>query len=211
MLFCATGLFVVALSCRADEPVVPKWFHRDPENPYAVFDAWRHLSTTEASLYRWSKESEICAGILRDQQGRPIGYCPLSVGYHDGLRGYGGYLKTDKDGFFYIDSVPRPQEVVKDVLNYRGSYFSAAPGYPFSEIGMAFAFANEGFKKCQVKVVPVPGMGLFVTLTCPPGKKYDEGEFHKFAEREMADREEGYKRWLAGRRSPLTPWEMFVS
>ena len=47
---CALCLLVFVASAAAEEPAIPAWFKPDPKNPYAVFDAWRNLSTTEAML-----------------------------------------------------------------------------------------------------------------------------------------------------------------
>ena len=64
-------------------------------------------------------------------------------------------LKTDKDGYFIIYSPDR------DLAFY------AAPGYPFSPIGLQFAQENNGFVLCRASVVKVSDEGEFYALTCP--------------------------------------------
>ena len=161
----------------AEEPTVPVWFKPNPKNPYAIFDAWRNLSTTEAVVC-WRSNPSVYAGCLRDETGRPIASCPLWVfdgGFHFGSEaGFGGpnQLKTDKDGYFIVYS-PR-----------RELAFSAAPGCPFSAIGLQFAEANERRVTCEARVIQVSDERRFYALTCPRKSTYDEEGFRKFVDSE---------------------------
>ena len=101
-------------------------------------------------------------------------------------------LMTDKDGCFIIYSSHCELE------------FLAAPGYPFSAIGLRFAQANKGFVNCEAKVVKVPGEGPFYALTCPRQSTYDGNDFRKFVESEWTRwRKEPRSRYVA----PAKAWE----
>ena len=182
-----TGLFAVApppnagvrpRPAAADEPAVPAWFRPDPKDPYAVFDAWRHLSTTDAVLI-CSSMWDVCAGCLRDENGKPMANCPLAaIAFHE----VGSYcpgiperLVTDKDGYFIIYG---PDDGLK---------FSAAPGCPFSPIAWQYASANRGVVACNSRVIQLSKERRFDALTCLRKSTYNEKELDKFVQREMAD------------------------
>ena len=158
----------------AAEPAVPAWFKPDPKNPYAIFDAWRSLSTTEAALY-WGQRWNVFAGVLRDERGRPIANSPLLIGYSSMTSGCSGELKTDKEGYFIIYSPPPPvgpQKKTSDPLLDRlngehGPVFSAALGCPFSPMGIAYAFETGKFKECTARAIHVSNDRIFYVLTCP--------------------------------------------
>jgi hypothetical protein len=180
-LFFSVCLLLAGVPAAAEEATVPAWFRPDPKNPYAIFDAWRNLSTTEAAVC-WQGDWSVYAGCLRDERGKPMANCPLWIfdgnKEHDGSEfGFGGpnQLKTDKDGCFIIYSPRRELD------------FSAAPGYPFSAMGLQFAEANKDLVACDARVIRVADDRRFYVLTCPRKSTYDEKEFRKFFDRQMAE------------------------
>jgi len=78
VILIALSLATLGTPSRAEESVVPDWFKSDPDKPYAIFDAWRKLSTTESALYLGSGWACL-AGVLQDKTGKPIGNCPLAI------------------------------------------------------------------------------------------------------------------------------------
>ena len=151
-----------------------------PEEPLRRL---RRLATPEhhRSNGVLARQFGACAGRLQDEHGKPIASCLLWIfdaGFHAGSEfGFGGsnQLKTDSDGCFIIYS-PR-----------RELAFSAAPGYPFSATGWQFAEANKAFVRCDSRVIRVVDDRRFYVLTCPRKSTYDEKDFRKFAERQMAE------------------------
>ena len=170
-----------SMTALSEESAVPDWFRPAPDEPYAIYEAWRNLSTKEAALYLgpgW----DVCAGVLRDEKGNPIANCPLIVSYHDGIRGYGARLRTDESGFYIVYSPYGRMPFDPERVTFR-----AAPGYPFTQMASAFASANRGYRKCSVRAVHVSDDRCFCFLTCARGSDFDEDAFRKFIEQEMAD------------------------
>jgi hypothetical protein len=190
----AVCLLLFSAAAVADEPAVPEWFKPDPKNPNSVYDAWRHLSSTEAALYlnprSYSGRTGLYAGILLDGQGLPIGNCPLMAAFADGdWQGGAGFLRTDKDGYFFVDSLPFGLLDIggrEAMRNPRGTFFRAAPGYPFSDMGINFAATNSDLKLCRTTLVPASGASRFAVVICPRASKFDAEMFRKFVQRELA-------------------------
>lgn len=172
-LLCARSL--------AQDPAVPDWFKPDPENPYAIFDAWRKLSTTEAALYLGSSW-DCFGGVLQDSTGKPIRNCPLAVSYYDGIRPYTAALKTDDQGYFIIYAPYGGLPLSRDRLS-----ISAAPGYPSSHMGRAFAGQNRDVKKCDIRVVAEADDRCFSVLTCSEAGRFDQHSFDKFIEQQLVE------------------------
>ncbi len=181
--------------CFAAAPDVPNWFKPDPKNPYAIFDAWRRLSTTEAALYL-DEGWYVFAGVLRDEAGKPIANCPLEIAYEYATWDSGeplfADLRTDKDGLFIIYSPPPPVppqnktgEVPPDEDD-RGPVFYAAPGCPFSPLALRFGHENQKFKECRAQAITVSDERQFFILTCPRQSTFNEGEFRTFVEKQRA-------------------------
>jgi hypothetical protein len=162
-------------------PVVPDWFLPSRQKRYAIFDAWRQLTTKEAALYL-GHDWDLCAGVLQDEQGTPIGNCVLSISYDRGTRPCFAGLMTDENGRFIIYSpyggIPLKTDRVR---------FAAAPGYPFSHMGMQFAQSEKAWAKCSVRVVPVSDDRCFCVLTCPRQNKYSAARFTKFMEQQVTE------------------------
>src|SRR5262245_62148213 len=110
----ALAIVFFLLSCRLSQAqdTVPEWFKFNADRPYAVFDAWKELTTREAATclgYNW----EVLAGRLEDNQGQPVADTPISFSYYDGIRGYGLRIQTDGSGYFIIYS-PYSLEIAND-------------------------------------------------------------------------------------------------
>lgn len=177
----ALGLATLGTPRLAQEAVVPDWFKSDPDKPYAIFDAWRKLSTTEAALYlgpRWS----CFAGVLQDKTGKPIGNCPLAIYYDAIIRSHFSVLTTDSNGYFVIYSPYGGVPLELDRLT-----LSAAPGYPFVHMAMDFASQKGDFKKCDVRVVAASDDRCYGVLTCSEAGHFDQDGFDKFIEQELAN------------------------
>jgi len=174
-------LWLVAVSsANAGEVAVPDWFQPEPANPYGVFDKWRRLDSKEAALYlgtRWS----VCGGELRDEEGAPIGNCPLGISYLSEIRGYSATLKTDTKGRFIIYSPYRGMP-----LNLERVRFRAAPGYPFSHMAMRFAGANGDWRNCKVRLAQMSADICFCYLTGSRSARYDGKAFREYVAAETA-------------------------
>lgn len=170
----------------AGDLAVPDWFKPDPANPYAVFEKWRRLDSREAALYLgdgW----QVCAGVLRDERGRPIPNCPLLISYHSAMRGYSARLRTDGAGRFIIYSPYEDMfKVPKRTPVSAPTGLWAAPGYPFSGLAMDFAGKNGGWGECKVSSLPVSDNSLFCFLTCAQTTEYNEGAFREFVVQQSA-------------------------
>jgi len=106
----------------------------------------------------------------------------LGISYDGGIRGYFAHLRTDESGRFIIYSpyggIPPKTDRFR---------FAAAPGYPFSQMGMQFAQSEKGWAQCGVRVVPVSDDRCFCLLTCPRQNKYSAAGFAKFMEQQVAE------------------------
>jgi hypothetical protein len=92
---------VLLLSCRvlaaASPPSVPSWFVSDPGDAYAIFSAWKNLSTRDAAVCLGAGWN-VLGGQLVDEQGSPMALSRLSGSYADAIRSYGVDLVTNKVG-----------------------------------------------------------------------------------------------------------------
>ena len=163
----------------AETPVVPAWFRPDANKPYAIFDAWRNLSTSEAMLV-WENRWGVSAGCLKDERGKPIADCPLyvdealPVGHPGSGRMHPDKLKTDRNGCFIVYSP------------YRDLAFYAAPGYPFSPRGYRYAQMNGALVECGARAIQVSDERRFYVLTCRRKGACEEKGLKRFFERELA-------------------------
>jgi hypothetical protein len=133
---------------------VPSWFISDASDPYAIFSAWKNLSTREAAVYLGAGWN-VLGGQLVDEQGNPMALARLSGSYADAIRGYGVDLVTDKDGYFLIYG---PQyldvdESATDSLKLRSWRFHVAPGYPSSPKGALYAAEKKDIKRASARLL----------------------------------------------------------
>lgn len=208
---------LVALSCMlavqgeaaAGEPV-PDWFQYDPGKPHEIFDAWRGLSTREAALY-WRSNWNVLAGVLKNEKGEPMPFCNLAVTYNAVIRSYHATLRTDENGYFAIYGPPsvdcknrltkeQYQEMTREerlaYSNKRGCEFSASPGFPYSQMGYAYAREARGYRLCTAELVMRREDRAFYVLTCDDTSTFDPKGFEDFRKKYVADnRERGFRPW----------------
>src|SRR5438132_12071331 len=95
-------LLLLPVLASAGPPSVPPWFVSDTSDPYAIFSAWKNLSSREAAVYLhdgW----RVLGGQLVDEKGNAMGLTRLSgSGGDSSSRGEGADLVTDKNGYFLI-------------------------------------------------------------------------------------------------------------
>lgn len=165
---------------------IPDWFRYDPNNPYAVFQAWRNLTAREAIISQrngWS----VLAGILKDETGRPLPFTPIHSGCITPIRGLdNGRCITDQNGYFIIygtcDLDVNLGLIQRgDTLSLpSGVDFYACPGYPATNQGQDFA----DYKKAWVKTTPKLAYRLedraFYVVTVAQNIPFDEQEFTRF-------------------------------
>jgi hypothetical protein len=192
----------------AQEPLVPEWFQYNPDRPYAIFDAWRSLTTREAALY-WTNEWTVIAGVLHDERGEPIRRCPLTICYYSSIRGYRATLCTDDNGHFIIYGplalTCRDRSRLSDHMtreeytaywNSRGCEFSACPGYPYSKLGYRYARESRGSRACRPELVTQRDDRAFYVLTCDGTSTFDAEGFEQFKKATFAaPREEAWRGW----------------
>lgn len=216
--FLVALLALLPTSCerRTDAPqetptaaeTVPDWFRPDPTRPYAIFDAWRGLSTREAAVYLHchvlDRAWTVLAGVLKDEDGRPLPLTPIGIYYHGGLRGYGARFRTDAKGCFLVYS-PYSLNVRSNVteaelaamtseersayMNERACKFTACPGYPYSELSFRYAASKDDFRRCRAKLVMEAADRAFYELTCERENTFDEDGFREFQRTLVAEDE----------------------
>ncbi len=205
-LLCALVTFMIGLGCvelyriipsqPVPEPIsfespelaheIPDWFRYDPNDPYAVFQAWRNLTTREAIISQrdgwW-----VLAGILKDETGRPLPFTPIRSGCTPPIRGVdNGRCITDQNGCFIIygtcDLDPDMGSIERDdgLILRGGVDFSACPGYPATKQGQNFA----DYKKAWMGTTPKLAYRLedraFYVVTAAQKIPFDEPEFARF-------------------------------
>jgi hypothetical protein len=133
------------------EETVPEWFRFDAARPYAIFDAWKELSTRKASICL-GENWQVLAGRLENERGEPIRNSPLVISHNTVIRGYSVRLQTDEHGYFIVYSPyavklgPRNPNGLPAGMD--GSHVSATPGFPVSPAGQAFAVQCKAWRSC---------------------------------------------------------------
>ncbi len=169
-------LLTCCLTGCAKKSVVPEWFLPTSQDPYAVFNAWRHLTTREAVLVL-GKDWKVCAGVLQDKKGEPISNCVLGFTFFDGIRPHSAVLKTDANGRFIIYSPYGGLSLKTDHVS-----FSAAPlGCPFP------AIPATDMDFVAMRIIPVSKDRCFCVLTSARQSKYSEAEAKESVERQMIE------------------------
>jgi hypothetical protein len=180
LLLCLCALLLTGAQASAD--TVPSWFKPDAENAGAIFSAWKNLSTREAVLY-WGGSWTVLGGQLRDKEGKPLALAPLGISYHDGIRGFGANLITDKDGYFLIYS-PYSLDVRgpanKTLLHGRYCLITVAPGYPATPLGMAYAAAKQEARLAEAQPLLLEADRAFYSLTVDGSSTFDERSFEAY-------------------------------
>jgi hypothetical protein len=192
-----TTTFVLLSCCLSQaQDAVPEWFKFNAERPYAVFDAWKELSTREAAICLRDNR-EILAGRLEDGRGQPLGDTPISISYYDGIRGYGLRLQTDGSGYFIIYS-PYSLEILADFgggFRGKGTSVSAAPGFPNTSTGYAFAAKSKGVFPCKPKRLLNLKDRAFYILTCDSRADFNADDFRAFEQERLTHKPEPRAPW----------------
>src|SRR5262245_14808613 len=126
------------LSCRLSpaQEAVPEWFKFNAQRPYAIFDAWKELTTREAAICLGSNW-EVLAGRLEDDRGNPLDNMLIVLSHDTFIRSYSLRLQTDQSGHFIVYS-PYSREIATGLdgdFRQRGTNVSAAPGFPNTSTG----------------------------------------------------------------------------
>jgi len=201
----ASALAIAALallpfrSNGAEDSLVPKWFEKDPAKPFAIFEAWKHLSTPDASDCSgagWADSAgwAVLGGILCDPDGRPLPATPVELTHFDGQHKTAAEVTSDSNGHFLIYSPPclnievrpSPEELRK--LSFRERLRSisfwceltACPGYPASRDGWAYANAKGEVHACVPKLLMQQEDQLFYQFTVAAGNSFDSASFEHF-------------------------------
>lgn len=210
----------------------PDWFRGAGNDPYAVFAAWKALSTRDAALAVGAGWGTV-GGVVRDAAGRPVAGCPLSVS-HGGPPGWSFSvgLVTDAEGRFILYGTTekpatererveaekaeaekaetdsdRIRRMLADRCGPKGFHFRAAAGYPASSIGRRFAHEKKAWRECRVVSVTeaLPGQ-FFCDLAVDGGFTFEAKAFEEFVRADAA-RPVRFARDEPFRRNPEPPRE----
>ena len=161
---------------------VPSWFNRNPNDPHAIFSAWRNLSAREAALFLGNGWT-VLGGQLRDQEGKPLALTPITIYYNAVIRSFSATLMTDRDGYFLIYS-PYSLDVrgpgTESMSQGRFCLISAAPGYPPTELGMAYAASKREVRVAAAQPLLREADRAFYALTVEGHNTFDERGFAAF-------------------------------
>ena len=175
MLSC---LFLHPIASRADV-TVPDWFQYDAARPYAVFDAWEHLSTRAAAVYSGS-DGKVLGGILTDTQGHPLPNTALGVTWISET-GISNKVRTDDNGRFLIYGP----------YSLTGGQFYADPGYPPTAPGWDYAGSQKEIKECSAHAVYQRSDRAFLVVTVEAANTCSPAGFRAFLSIGAADTKSG--------------------
>jgi hypothetical protein len=176
LAFLLTAASAHAAPGHAGANAVPAWFREDPAQPYAIFDAPKHLSTPSAVVYLGAEWTTL-GGRLEDAQGRPLPSCHVSINDFGGIRGYSARLCTDADGYFLIYSP----------YSLRGCTFSAAPGYPNTSAGIRYAASQNDVKTCVASLLYQAADRAFYRLVADSHNRFSLSGLEAFSRDLAAD------------------------
>jgi hypothetical protein len=188
---------------RAADDAIPAWFQPDASRPYAVFDAWKELTTRDAAICL-GETWQVLAGRLQNERGQPLPNTPISISHATALRRYRVQVQTDAAGFFIVYSPysldlaePSEQEGV-----HRRSTVTATPGFPGTPAGYAFAAKSQGFRQCKPQALLRDEERAFYVLTCNDETSFDAESFRAFEREFMARKTEPRPPWREAIRGP---------
>ncbi|HEY2414571.1 MAG TPA: hypothetical protein VGI40_20155 [Pirellulaceae bacterium] len=185
MLLLSTGRIAIA------EDIVLNWFRFDSERPYAIFDAWKELSTRKAAICV-GENWKVIAGQLQNNHGKPIANTALRFDLVSGKAVHAD-LQTDANGYFIIYS-PWYLDIDDDEPS-NGRRVIATPGYPVTQAGQYFAYKCSAIRMCKSKLVTKENDRAFYVLTCDDQTAFDADKFKAFEQE-----------YLAKRITPRDPW-----
>lgn len=183
---------------------VPEWFRFDAAQPYAVFDAWKSLSTREAAICL-GETWKVLAGRLLNERGEPVRNCPITIRQHMAIRTYSVNLRTDDRGYFLVYS-PYSLDLDADENPNgridRRCLITAWPGYPDSDVGRAFAYQNKYWRPCLPKRIVRDDERAYYELTCDDASSFEAKSFAAFEHKRQAQKGEPQKPWRDRPRDP---------
>ena len=177
----ACVLVFLAWQCARAEEKVPEWFRFDAQRPYAIFDAWKELSTRKAATCL-GENWKVLGGRLVNKQGRPIPHTQISL---DLVRGkaWRANLETDANGYFLIYS-PFSLELGSGETSISGRTnersVSATPGYPTSQAGQTFAYKRQAGRTCDAILLMREEDRAFYVFRCDDQTGFDANECKTF-------------------------------
>jgi len=196
-----TILILLFASNKCEAQALPQWFAAADNDPYAIFQAWKSLSTRDAVLYL-GMDWRALGGVLKDENGAPLPLTPILLAFDGGLRSYSARVMTDKDGYFIVYH-PYSLDISGDhkSLN-RGLNIYAFPGYPYSSLGNAYARAKRGGKLCKPKLLYKADDRAFYELSVEGKTTFSEVEFIEFKNKLLEeDSKKDLRPWIASPRS----------
>jgi hypothetical protein len=161
---------------------VPEWFRFDEKRPYAIFEAWKELSTRRAMICL-GESWKVLGGRLVNEQGEAVPNTPIRMNLVPG-KAISATLQTDNRGYFLVYS-PFSLELMSGEA-YDGRNVTATPDYPASQAGQAFAYKRRAIRICQITLAMREEDRAFYVLTCDDQTGFDAEEFKAF-EREFLE------------------------
>jgi len=198
-------LAMLAWRSAGAEDKVPDWFRFDSARPFAIFDAWKELSTRKATIClgeNWS----VLAGRVENKRGEPVRNTPIELLERGAKSRAAIHLQTDEAGHFVIysplsleigprdGSIPRPFEP--------GFFIVATPGFPATQAGKFYAYKRHGSRWCQPKLLLREQERAFYLLTCDDQSSFDADEFQTFEREYLARKPEPRRPYRAQPRDP---------
>lgn len=185
------------LTGQADEKI-PAWFRPDPDKPHAIFAAWRELTSREALLCL-GENWQVLAGRVLDEHGRPLAKTLIELHCTTPIRSYSAPLQTDDNGYFIIYApyslTLGPKDLAAEGRSLDGCFLLAAPGFPSTPLGRAFAAKCGAFRACDQQLLMREGEQALYALTCKGDKFFDAAEFAAFEREYPARKIEPRKPW----------------
>src|SRR5262245_26124930 len=164
------------------EDKVPDWFHFDSARPYAIFDAWKELSTRKAATCV-GENWKVIAGQLQNEQGTPIANTSIRFRLVSG-KSFHANVQSDANGYFILYS---PWDLkIDDARPIYGRTVFATPGYPTSQSGQAFAYKCSAGRTCKSRLVRSEADRAVYVLTCDDRTAFDATDFKAFEKEYLA-------------------------
>jgi hypothetical protein len=200
------GFLAVLSSAHGNtEETVPDWFHADETRPYAIFDAWKELTTRKAMVClgeNWA----VLAGQLQNERGEPIPDSPITIHHHTFIRSYSVTLQTDRRGYFLVYSPYSlqlgPRDPNSNSGRLDGCFVSATPGFLISQLGQAFAHKCKASRQCRTRLVQREVERAFYILTCDDQTGFNQGEFETFTPEYLERKSNPRDAWRDRAREP---------
>jgi hypothetical protein len=172
----------LGVQCAYADENVPDWFRFDAKQPYAIFDAWKELSTRKAATCV-GENWKVIAGQLQNEQGMPIENTSIRFDLVSG-KSFHANVQSDANGYFILYS---PWDLkMDDDRPVNGRFVFATPGYPTSQAGQAFAQKCSAGRTCKSRLVRSEADRAFYVLTCDDRTGFDATNFKVFEKEYLA-------------------------